>query len=72
MSSAAHILIIEDDASLAANLCDVLRGDGFEVTACYRGDEGVRRATEGDWGVVLTDLRLPGLLSHAYYSDRRP
>src|SRR5260221_1830224 len=61
MPSAAHILLIEDDASLAANLCDVLKEDGFKVTVCNRGDDGLRRAGQDECDVVLTDLRLPGL-----------
>src|SRR5713226_5701587 len=61
MSSAPHVLLIEDDTSLAANLCDVLKGDGFKVTVCHRGDEGLRRASNDECDVVLTDLRLPGL-----------
>src|SRR5206468_443490 len=61
MSRADHILLIEDDASLATNLCDVLKEDGFEVTLCNRGDEGLRRANNDECDVVLTDLRLPGL-----------
>jgi nitrogen regulation protein NR(I) len=61
MSKTAHILLIEDDASLAANLCDVLKEDGFKVTVCHRGDEGLRRACNDECDVVLTDLRLPGL-----------
>jgi len=61
MPSAAHILLIEDDSSLAANLGDVLKEDGFQVTVCHRGDEGLRRAGKDECEVVLTDLRLPGL-----------
>src|SRR5580765_5112121 len=61
MPSSAHILLIEDDVSLAANLCDVLTEDGFKVTVCNRGDEGLRRANKDEFDVVLTDLRLPGL-----------
>jgi nitrogen regulation protein NR(I) len=57
----AQILLIEDDVSLAANLGDVLQEEGFKVTVCSRGDEGLRRATEDECEVVLTDLRLPGL-----------
>jgi nitrogen regulation protein NR(I) len=57
----ASILLIEDDASLAANLCEVLKEDGFKVTVCSRGDEGLRRANNDECEVVLTDLRLPGL-----------
>jgi nitrogen regulation protein NR(I) len=61
MSAAAHILLIEDDVSLAVNLCDVLKEDGFKVTVCKRGDEGLRCAGTDDCDVVLSDLRLPGL-----------
>jgi nitrogen regulation protein NR(I) len=61
MPKAAHILLIEDDAGLATNLCDVLTEDGFEVAVCNRGDEGLRRANKDEYDVVLTDLRLPGL-----------
>ena len=61
MPSAAHILLIEDDSSLAENLCDVLTEDGFKVTVCNRGDEGLSRAGKDECEAVLTDLRLPGL-----------
>src|SRR6266852_1908266 len=61
MPKAAHVLLLEDDASLAANLCDVLKEDDFKVTVCNRGDDGLRRASTDEWDVVLTDLRLPGL-----------
>jgi len=61
MPKAAHILLIEDDTSLAANLGDVLKEDGFKVIVCHRGDEGLRRASNDECDVVLTDLRLPGL-----------
>ncbi len=61
MSKAAHILLIEDDISLATNLADVLKDDGFRVTVCHRGDEGLRQANKDDCDMVLTDLRLPGL-----------
>ena len=61
MQIAARILLIEDDISLAGNLCDVLKEDGFKVTVCNRGDEGLRRASNDECDVVLTDLRLPGL-----------
>jgi len=61
VQTAARVLLIEDDASLAANLFDVLKGDGFEVSVCNRGDEGLQRAVDHDFDVMLTDLRLPGL-----------
>ena len=57
----ARLLLIEDDASTAASLSKVLRGEGYEVDTIARGDEGLARAREQDYNVVVTDLRLPGL-----------
>ena len=61
MNPVPHILLIEDDTGLAANLREVLDEEGFQVTLCTRGDEGLRRATIDEYDVVLTDLRLPGM-----------
>lgn len=61
VQTAARVLLIEDDISLAASLSDVLSEDGFEVIMCNRGDEGLRRASKDECDLVLTDMRLPGL-----------
>lgn len=61
MLSPPTILLIEDDASLAGNLRDVLVESGFRVLVCHNGDEGLRMAAVEEIEVVLTDLRLPGL-----------
>jgi DNA-binding NtrC family response regulator len=55
------ILVIEDDGSTAASLQKVLRAEGYDVSVCARGDEGLERAQGQFHDVVLTDLRLPGL-----------
>src|SRR4051794_39424390 len=61
MSNGSKILMIEDDLPLAANLQLALEEEGFNVTHCARGDEGLARAQRGGFDVALTDLRLPGL-----------
>ncbi|MBL9166470.1 MAG: sigma-54-dependent Fis family transcriptional regulator [Verrucomicrobiales bacterium] len=61
MSFTPQVLLIEDDTGLAANLLNVLNEEGFKVSLCARGDEGLEQATNQDYDVVLTDLRLPGL-----------
>jgi DNA-binding NtrC family response regulator len=55
------ILLIEDDASTAASLQKVLCAEGYEVDTAARGDEGLARARQHNYNVVVTDLRLPGL-----------
>jgi nitrogen regulation protein NR(I) len=61
MSFHPNILLVEDDTKLAANLRLVLEDEGFQVGHCERGDDGLARALQGTYDVVLTDLRLPGL-----------
>src|SRR5262249_6315245 len=39
----------------------VLAGEGHEVVVEKRGDDGLTRASETPFNVVITDLRLPGL-----------
>jgi DNA-binding NtrC family response regulator len=55
------ILLIEDDASIAAALQKVLRAEGYDVAVCARGDAGLELAQSHFHDVVVTDLRLPGL-----------
>ena len=55
------ILLIEDDASTAASLKKVLCTEGYVVEMTGRGDAGLELATQNEYGVVISDLRLPGL-----------
>jgi nitrogen regulation protein NR(I) len=61
MSSSAKILLIEDDTGIRDTLRRVLTEEGHEVVAEARGDEGLTRAAQGLFNLVITDLRLPGL-----------
>jgi len=57
----ATILLIEDDASTATSLQKVLRAEGYSVDWVARGDEGLARAKQQAYDLVLTDFRLPGV-----------
>jgi nitrogen regulation protein NR(I) len=61
MNENSKILLVEDDANIATGLQKVLRAQGYSVTALVRGDEGLDRALSEEFGVVITDLKLPGL-----------
>lgn len=56
-----HILIIEDDNSLAEGLGFHLRHEGFEVDICGDGISGLETAMEGKHELILLDRMLPGL-----------
>ncbi|WP_323114864.1 response regulator transcription factor [Pseudomonas guariconensis] len=55
------ILAIEDDPVLGAYLHDELQRDGFLVTWCRNGLEGLETASRQAFDVVLMDILLPGL-----------
>ena len=61
MNPPTRILLIEDDAGIAAGLKKELLAEGYLVDTAMRGDEGLARARENTYEAVLTDLKMPGL-----------
>ncbi|HGY9627454.1 response regulator transcription factor [Pseudomonas juntendi] len=57
----SSILAIEDDPVLGAYLNEELQRDGFQVTWCRNGLEGLKAAGRQVFDVVLMDILLPGL-----------
>lgn len=56
-----RILIVEDEAKIAALLRDYLQADGYEADILERGDIAVDYVRQHDPAVVLLDLMLPGM-----------
>ena len=54
------ILIVEDDPHILLGLEEVLRGDGFEVATCNRGDQAIDAATKHRPSLIVLDVMLPG------------
>ena len=57
----AKILIIEDDADIAAIGRDYLELGGYEVSVCTDGAAGLAAALEQPFDLLLLDLMLPGM-----------
>ena len=57
----SSILIVEDDEGIAMGLEDDLRLDGYEVAVARDGEDGVRRARERTFDLIVLDLMLPGV-----------
>jgi DNA-binding response OmpR family regulator len=55
-----RILIVEDDARLAALLQEYLSSNGFGVDIESRGDRAVERIRKEEPALVVLDLMLPG------------
>ena len=56
-----RILIIEDELSIAELERDYLIMNGFTVVTEGNGSEGLKKALEESWDLVILDLMLPGV-----------
>ena len=55
------MLIVEDEPHLRDALRLILEDHGFGVETAATGAAGVELARRGDFGLVITDLRLPDM-----------
>ncbi|MCR8846482.1 response regulator transcription factor [Paenibacillus sp. SC116] len=53
------ILIIEDEPSIAELQKDYYELSGMQADICHDGEEGLKRALEGDYDLIVLDLALP-------------
>jgi DNA-binding response OmpR family regulator len=55
------VLIIEDDKAIAMGLEDDLKYEGYEVAVALDGVEGLRRAMDEEFQLIILDILLPKL-----------
>jgi DNA-binding response OmpR family regulator len=55
------ILVIEDEARILSFLARGLEAEGYRVEGASDGRDGLVRAVQEEWDLVLLDLMLPGL-----------
>lgn len=55
-----HVLLVEDDARIAASIREALTAVGYEVTHTETGEEAFFVATTRRFDLVVLDLGLPG------------
>ncbi len=53
------VLLIEDDVLIRKTVESKLRKEGFELTSCSDGREGIEKAKSELPDIVLTDVMLP-------------
>src|SRR4030042_4363654 len=59
MQEAARILVVEDDAGSRLTLCGILEDAGYEVTGVDKGTEALEGIKDGNFHVIITDIKLP-------------
>ncbi|MGW1181381.1 response regulator transcription factor [Streptomyces drozdowiczii] len=56
-----RLLIVEDEKRLAISLARGLTAEGFAVGVVHDGAEGLHRAADGAYDLVILDIMLPGM-----------
>jgi DNA-binding NtrC family response regulator len=56
-----HVLIVDDNLSLAENIAEILRLDGHLTRFVGSAEEAFPNALEDEPDVVVSDYRLPGI-----------
>lgn len=61
--AARHILLVEDEPTLLRVLEMILTDAGYDVTACFDGDQALRKfnASPDAWDLVVSDVTMPRL-----------
>ena len=57
----SRILIVEDEEDIANLEKDYLELSDFQVEIENRGDQGLKKALQEDFDLVILDLMLPGI-----------
>ena len=60
-NSKKKVLLVEDDGTLRTLYTDLLEAEGLEVEQAVEGNEGMKRASEGGYDLILLDILLPGM-----------
>jgi two-component system, OmpR family, alkaline phosphatase synthesis response regulator PhoP len=55
-----RVLLVEDEATLSLLLRERLEREGYSVTTCKDGEEGLTQALGGTFDLLLLDIKLPG------------
>jgi PAS domain S-box-containing protein len=64
-----RILVVEDEPTVAHLIADVLIEEGHKVEIVLDGRDGLDRATSGNYGLIICDLRMPHLDGRAIYRE---
>jgi len=56
-----NILVIDDEEIMRNMIRDVLVASGYRVWTAANGEEAIEKLKEGKFGIVITDIRMPGM-----------
>ncbi|MBN1823808.1 MAG: response regulator [Endomicrobiales bacterium] len=57
--SRKRIMVVDNEDKICDIYKRVLVNEGYEVEACYDGDEAVQKVSENQYDLVITDIKMP-------------
>jgi PAS domain S-box-containing protein len=65
--SRGRLLLVDDEPDIRRSISKFLTRTGWQVDLADSGEEGLRLLGEGEYQIVLCDLRMPGMSGHEFY-----
>jgi CheY-like chemotaxis protein len=63
----SRVLIVEDEATVAQLIADVLKDEGLDVEVLLDGREALRQAATEAYDLVICDMKMPDLDGEQFY-----
>ena len=56
-----HILVVDDEKNIRLTVTQALTSAGYQLSSAANGEEALKQLAEQEFGLILLDLRLPGM-----------
>jgi len=56
-----NVLVIDDELTVCRSCQKILNEDGYDVSIALNGREGLERARQEDFDLVIVDLMMPDM-----------
>jgi signal transduction histidine kinase/ActR/RegA family two-component response regulator len=63
----AHVLVVEDEPTVARLIADVLEDEGYKVDVLLSSREALERANSAHYDLAICDMRMPGLDGQQFF-----
>jgi signal transduction histidine kinase len=61
MGKKIKLLIIDDEEIVIKSCLKILKNENYDIDTAVSGDDGLKRAKEKEYDIVITDLKMPGI-----------
>ena len=61
MKRSIHILVVDDEPSMAQPLADALAAEGYKIDVAVNGQGALEKIKDQTYDLILSDLRMPEL-----------